>query len=388
MTTTLRARRAGGPHPRPTVRLPTLALLAAAAAATGCSSFTETMSGSRIDYKSGAQQTRGLEVPPDLTQLAREGRYQPPAAVVSAAQAATGPARATPTGAAAVAPSSLGEMRIVRDGQTRWLVVPQTPDQVWPQLRAFWIESGFKLMVDDPGAGVLETDWAENRAKLPQDLLRRTLGSLIEGLYDTGERDRFRTRVERTAAGTEITISHRGLLEVVGGQQKDDLRWTVRPSDPQLEGEFLSRMMLRLGSQEATARTQLAATATAGPAKARLLEAQGTPSVEMDETFDRAWRRVGLALDRTGFTVEDRNRSDGIYFVRYVDPNASETTGFFTRLFNSEEAGKAQRFRIALLGGSAATGGKTVVAVQNADGAPANNASAQRIAGVLLAELK
>lgn len=385
--TTQRARRAGGPHPRPNVRIPSIALLALAAAATGCSSLSESLSGSKVDYRSGSQQTKGLEVPPDLTQLAREGRYQPPAAVVSAAQAAAAPARAQTGGTPQVAPTSIGEMRVVRDGDTRWLFVPQTPDQVWPQLRAFWIESGFKLMVDDPAAGVLETDWAENRAKLPQDLLRRTLGGLIDGLYDTGERDRFRTRVERTAAGTEIIVSHRGMVEVVGGQQKDDLRWTIRPADPQLEAEFLTRLMVRLGSQEATARTQLAATATAAAPRARLLEAQPTPSLEIDDTFDRAWRRVGLALDRTGFSVEDRNRSEGVYFVRYVDPNATED-GFFKRLFNSEEAGKAQRFRIALLGGTASTGGKTVLAIQSGDGGPANNASGQRIAGVLAAELR
>lgn len=369
------------------MRLPTFALLAVAAAATGCSSLSDTLSGSKLDYKSGAQQTKGLEVPPDLTQLAREGRYQPPAAVVSAAQTAAGSQRTVATGTPTVAPSSIGEMRIVRDGETRWLFVPQTPEQVWPQLRAFWIESGFKLMIDDPAAGVLETDWAENRAKLPQDLLRRTLGGLIDGLYDTGERDRFRTRVERTATGTEIVLSHRGLQEVVGGAQKDDLRWVIRPADVQLEAEFLSRLMVRLGSQEATARTQLAETATAGAPKARLLASQATPSVEIDDPFDRAWRRVGLALDRSGFTVEDRNRSDGVYFVRYVDPNSPEA-GFFKRLFNSEEAGKAQRYRVALLGGTAATGDRTVLAVQNADGGPANDASGQRIAGVLLAELK
>jgi outer membrane protein assembly factor BamC len=369
------------------VRLPTFALLAVAAAATGCSSLSDTLSGSSLDYKSGAQQTKGLEVPPDLTQLAREGRYQPPAAVISAAQTAAGTTRTVAAGTPSVAPSAIGEMRIVRDGDTRWLVVPQAPEQLWPQLRAFWIESGFKLVVDDPAAGVLETDWAENRAKLPQDALRRTLGRVIDGLYDTGERDRFRTRVERTAAGTEIVLAHRGLQEVVGGAQKDDIRWTYRPADTQLEAEFLSRLMLRLGSQEATARTQLAATATAGAPKARLLDAQGTPSVEIDDAFDRAWRRVGLALDRSGFTVEDRNRSDGVYFVRYVDPNAVEA-GFFKRLFSSDEAGKAQRYRVALLGGTAATGGRTVVAVQNADGGPANDASGQRIAGVLLTELK
>jgi outer membrane protein assembly factor BamC len=366
----------------------TAALLALAAASTGCSSLSNMMSGSTVDYKSGSQQTKGLEVPPDLTQLAREGRYQPPAAVVSAATTGQPGTRAIAS-TASVATTAVAGMQIQRQGDTRWLVVPMTPEQIWPQLRAFWIESGFRLQVDDAAVGVLETDWAENRAKLPQDFLRRTLGTVFENIYDTGERDRFRVRVERTASGSEIYIAHRGLQETVSGAQKDDVRWSTRPSDPQLEAEFLSRIMLRLGSTEASARTALATPATTAPARARLLEGQATAALEVDDNFDRAWRRVGVALDRTGFTVEDRNRSDGLYFVRYVDSKAPDERGFLAKLFGAgDEAAKAQRYRIALLGGTAATGSRTVVAVQNAEGAPAAPDVAQRIAGVLLNELK
>jgi outer membrane protein assembly factor BamC len=367
----------------------TTAVLLLAAAASGCSSLSETMSGSKLDYKANAQQTKGLEVPPDLTQLAREGRYQPPTAVISAVAATGAAGTAAATTTSNVAPAALGAMRIVREGDTRWLVVPMAPEQLWPQLQAFWAESGFKLTMDDARVGVMETDWAENRAKLPQDAIRATLGRLIENLMDTGERDRYRTRIERTDKGTEIYISHRGLQEVAGGDQKDNFRWVVRPADPSLEAEFLSRLMLRLGSAEAVARTEIAAPAAAAPARARLLTGQVTPALEVDDTFDRTWRRVGLALDRSGFTVEDRNRTDGVYFVRYVDAKAADERGFLARIFSStDEAGKAQRFRIALLGGSAGTGGKSIVAVQNAEGGPVNEDVGQRIANVLLTELR
>jgi outer membrane protein assembly factor BamC len=368
-----------------------VAVLALAVSASACSSLGEMLSGSKIDYKGSAQQTNGLEVPPDLTQLAREGRYQPPAAVISAATTSGTPGtRPATAGAPSVASGAVAGMSIQRQGDTRWLVVPMTPEQIWPQLRAFWIESGFRLMVDDAAVGVMETDWAENRAKLPQDLLRRTLGKVLENLYDTGERDLFRTRIERTAAGTEVYLSHRGLQETVTGPQQENVRWTNRPSDPQLEAEFLSRIMLRLGSTEATTRAALATPAAGTPARARLLDGRGTPALEIDDNFDRAWRRVGLALDRSGFTVEDRNRSDGLYYVRYVDGKAPDERGFVSRLFNlgSDEAAKAQRFRIALLGGSAATEGRTIVAVQSADGASASATVGQRIADLLLTELK
>lgn len=363
----------------------TLPALAAAAVLSGCSSGF--LSGDKIDYRSGAQQTRGLEVPPDLTQLAREGRFQAPAPVVSAVATAAAPAAAVPA-TAQVAPSAIGEMRVLREGDQRWLQVPMAPDKLWPQLRQFWLDAGFTLEVDDAAAGILETTWAENRAKLPQDGVRRWLGPVLDNLFDSGERDRFRTRIERSASGSEVYISHRGAQQVVGGAQDDEVRWTARPNDPQLEAEFLSRLMVRLGSQAAEAQAAVAAAGPAAPARARRVAGAATPSIEIDEGFERAWRRVGLALDRSGFTVEDRNRSEGLYYVRYVDTQAPDERGFFGRLFGSaDEARKAQRLRIALLGGGS-TEGRTVLAVQTAEGAALGSPVGQRVADLLLRELR
>lgn len=363
-------------------------LIASALLVAGCSSGF--LSSEKVDYRSGSRQTSGLDVPPDLTQLAREGRYTAPAPVVSAAAVAAAPNRpavAAPA-VASVAPAAIGDMRVLRDGDTRWLVVPMTPEQLWPQLRQFWIDSGFTLEVDDASAGVLETAWAEDRAKLPQDTVRKTLGSILDNLYDSGLRDRFRTRIERTPSGTEVFISHRGAEQTVRGAQKDDIRWSTRPSDPQLEAEFLSRLMVRLGSETAKAQAAVASAAPVAPQRARLLTGAPTPSIEVDESFERAWRRVGLALDRSGFTVEDRNRTDGVFFVRYVDAQAPDQRGFFGRLFNVDEARQAQRYRVALLGGGAGPNGRTVVAVQTADGSPLTSPVGQRIASVLLTELR
>jgi len=368
------------------------AALALAAATAGCTSTGGLLSGDKIDYKSGATQTQGLEVPPDLTQLAREGRYRAPAAVVSAAAAAAQPgapaaAPATPAAGAGpqtVAPNVLAGMRIERDGDMRWLSLPVPPEKVWDQVRTFWIDSGFTLAVDDARIGVLATDWAENRAKLPQDFVRRTLGRVLENLYDTGERDRFHTRIERTATGSEVYITHRGLVEVLTDRVVDDeIRWQPRPADKQLEAEFLARLMVRLGGDQAAAEAAVAAAAAPAPARARLLE--GEPAaLEVDEDFDRAWRRVGLALDRSGFTVEDRNRAEGVYFVRYVDA-AQADKGFFARIFSSSnEAGKAERYRIALRGAA----DKTRVAVLTAEGQPVAGDAGARIAKLLVAELK
>ena len=349
----------------------------------GCASVEGFLSGDRIDYKSQSSKTPTLEVPPDLTQLARDPRYQPQGGVVSAS-AVQAPAGAAAV--AAVAPSGVADMRVERQGNQRWLVTTQTPEQLWPLVKAFWTERGFVMATESAEAGVMETDWAENRGKLPQDFLRRTLGPLLDPLFSTGERDKFRTRIERVAGGSEVYISHRGMEEVLQGQLKETTAWRNRPTDPQLEAEMLSRLMVRLGSKEEPARA-LVAKASDQPARARSLGA-ASAAMEVDESFDRAWRRVGLALDRSGFTVEDRDRNSGLYFVRYAasTPGGKEEPGFFARLFGSEKnaAAALQRYRIAVK----AAGDKTQVSVQNAQGGADSGAVAQRIVGLLVDELK
>ena len=276
-------------------------------------------------------------------------------------------------------------MRIERAGNERWLVTSATPEQLWPQLVAFWQERGFALAKEDAQAGVIETEWAENRAKIPQDFLRRTIGKVFEGAWSTSERDMFRTRVERTARGTEITITHRGMEEVFTSQREDQTRWTSRPSDPALEAEFLSRLMVKLGAKEEVARTTVAQAPIQAP-RARVVAGQGA-TLQLDDGFERAWRRVGVALDRSGFTVEDRDRTSGLYYVRYVDPKeaAREEPGFFGRLFGRDEKrATTDRYRVAVK----SEGNASTVSVQNAQGAPDTGEVAQRIVKSLLDDLK
>ncbi|WP_375138933.1 outer membrane protein assembly factor BamC [Azohydromonas caseinilytica] len=360
----------------------------------GCSTVENVLSGDKLDYRSQAAKTAPLDIPPDLTQLAREqARYQPQNGPVSAASyqqavpaAVSGAAPAAAT--TAVAPQSLGDMHIERAGNERWLVTSATPEQLWPQLLAFWEERGFAIATQDAQAGVIETEWAENRAKIPQDFIRRTIGKFIDGVYSTGERDKFRTRIERTSRGTEVTITHRGMEEVFVSQREDQTKWTNRPSDPALEAEFLSRLMVKLGSKEEAARVAVAQAAqapTQAP-RARVLAGQGA-ALQVDDGFERAWRRVGVALDRSGFTVEDRDRSSGLYYVRYIDPKEAqrEEPGFFGRLFGRDDKrATTDRYRVAVK----SEGNASTVSVQNAQGAPDSGAVAQRIVQALLDDLK
>jgi outer membrane protein assembly factor BamC len=381
---------------------PGLVLLAVALTLSGCGMLESVVGGDKVDYRSSNTKAQPLEVPPDLTQLARDSRYQAQGGVVSAA-AAAGPATGAAGAAAAglVAPKVLGTVRLERQGQQRWLVTEQTPEQLWPLLKGFFEQRGFTLALDNPQAGLLETNWAENRAKLPNDLIRTSIGRVFGGLFDTGERDLYRVRVERSATaggGTEIYLTHRGAEEIYSSDRKDSTQWRARPNDPQLEAEMLARLMVALGNKEvpvvASAASVSASAAAAGgadtAAKATVAADSAVPtatSLSVNESFDRAWRRVGLALDRGGFTVEDRDRAAGLYYVRYVDPKSvgKDEPNFFTKLFSDATNPQAAvRYRIVLK----AEGDKTKLSVQDAKGMADVGDNAKRIVALLGNELR
>ncbi|MDX9884931.1 outer membrane protein assembly factor BamC [Thauera sp.] len=372
-----------------------LSLLALSLALGGCSGSL--LESKRIDYKSARQIERPLEIPPDLTAPQRDDRFAVPdvsprgVATYSAYSADRAGQPATASAASTVlSPSE--SMRIERAGSQRWLVVGGTPEELWPQIKDFWLELGFILNIDSPEIGVMETDWAEDRAKIPQDFIRSSIGKVFDGLFSTPERDKFRTRLEQgKETGTvEVYISHRGMMEIYPTEAKDSTIWQPRPADPELEAEMLRRLMVRLGAEEARADAAIATQQT--PERAQISAAgDGQVMLVMEEPFDRAWRRVGLALDRIGFTVEDRDRNQGLYFVRYVDPDAdnrSPDKGFLSRLAfwrsDDKPAQGGSEYRLRVEG----QGEGSRVSVLSREGGQDNSETARRMLGLLHEQLR
>ena len=370
------------------------AVLALALLAAGCSSLDDMRdTNSRIEYKS-ATKLPPLDVPPDLTAPAREGRYQAPdardATTLSGYEAGRAQqARDGQRGPQALLPSIEG-LRVERNGDQRWLVVDLPPEKLWPLMRSFWQENGLLIALEIPEAGVLETEWAENRAPIKQSFLRSKIGSIFEPLASTGTRDKYRVRLEPApGGGTEVYISHRGLQEVYIDGDQVQTGWQPRPPDPGLEVEFLRRLMVRLGTPTEEAARRIA-TAPAASQRAALKKGlDGAELLEIFEPFDRAWRRVGLALDRVGFTVEDRDRQKGVYFVRYADPLAGvkKDEGLLGKLAfwrDDQPAVKAEQYRVAVTAADEASR----VQVLDRSGAAESSPTASRILALLHEQLK
>ncbi|HAP24647.1 MAG TPA: hypothetical protein DCR74_03095 [Achromobacter sp.] len=352
----------------------------------GCSEVNQFLGNEEsVDYKSAVNQ-RGepLSIPPDLTQANSDPRYRAPASgsTTFSEFQQQGVAQASAPKTSNVLPSR-SDMRVERDGDLRWLVVDRPPEQIFPRLIDFWTESGFTVATNNPGAGLIETDWAENRAKIPESWLRQALGSVLETAWDSGEREKFRTRVERVNGHTEIYVSHRQMLEKRVGSDGAQVQWQNGKEDPGLNAAMLARMMVYLGTDVDNARrlVQQAEASPQRPAVQQDVRAQGA-SLIVSESFDRAWRRVGVALDGGGFAVDDRDRSAGDYFVRYVDTDTGEKMeqpGFFSRMFSGDKKAQAPQYRIHLVG----SGEQTTVSVLDANGSPDNSPTAQRLLSVL-----
>jgi outer membrane protein assembly factor BamC len=374
-----------------------LAVVLAAALAgsiAGCADLN--IESKKVDYKSAsAVRVSPLEVPPDLTSPARDDRFVVPdtGGRGSATYSAYSEERAQGVQRPSEVLPEVDKVRVERSGNQRWLVVRDAPDKLWGQIKDFWQELGFLIQLDLPEAGVMETDWAENRAKIGDDFLRNWLGKIIDSLYSTAERDKFRTRLEPGAmpGTTEVYVSHRGMYEIYVSEGKDETRWQPREADPELEAEMLRRLMVYLGAEELRAQIELAEAKSRPSERARLERASdGTDSLVVQESFDRAWRRVGLALDRVGFTVEDRDRSQGLYFVRYVDPESevqNKEPGLLAKLafWRASAPDPQTRYRVYVKEG----GARTSVQVLSAEGGGVDQSdTGKKILALLLEQLR
>ena len=349
---------------------------------TACSSFSSLTASDKVDYKKqGEVRGPNLALPPDLITAQADRRFivQDGTATMSEYSQAVKKSSQMRTNVLTGIPG----MKIERDGDKRWLVVDKSAASLYPQIKDFWQENGFLLLIDSPSTGIMETDWAENRTKIPQDIIRRTLGKVLDSLYDSGERDKFRTRLEvQKPEVTEIYISHKGAIEVPLKDASTTIstRWTVRPSDPELEAIFLTRLMERLGMTQEQAKAQITTTAAAPKTpKAKLIKDGAETRIEMTQSFDRARRDVGLALDRSNFTVDDRDRSKGIYFVRYVNPkDLGDSRGWFGRTFGKTDDAdkKAKVYRVVVQDRGQ---NQIVISVQDSDGKPENTATGNQL---------
>ncbi|QYZ65166.1 MAG: outer membrane protein assembly factor BamC [Gammaproteobacteria bacterium (ex Lamellibrachia satsuma)] len=311
----------------------------------GCSSTGDIFSDKQTEYRNQREMVDNLEVPPDLSRSAINDALRVPeagaAGSASYSEYATNRqdgGSTTPRLAGSTVLPRVKDVEVERDGDQRWLLINATPDEVWPRVVEFWRQNGLLLVEQDPTVGIMRTDWLESRADVKQGTITELFRKVLDSVYSSATRDQFRVRLEEgeKTGTTELYLTHRGLeeklVENVGGDA-DTTYWTPRPNDPGVEAEMLRRLMVYLGTSGEHAEQALARKEER-KARSELVKSATEAYLIINEGFARGWRLTGVALDRVGFAVEDRNRSEGIYFVRYIDPDkeGGKEKGFFSKL--------------------------------------------------------
>jgi outer membrane protein assembly factor BamC len=292
------------------------------------------------DYK-GAGRSRPLEVPPDLTASPVSDAYSIPGSTNYSSYSQAQEGQEIGVEKVLVTPDGV---RLERAGAQRWLVVNSPAEKVWPVILEFWADQGFAVRSENAQLGVMETEWIDTEAIKKDETgnLGDRFDKMLDKLSGYADKKKFRTRIDRgnEANTTEIYMTHRSvsgapddgknriktqLGEIDTGYKlegKTAVAEDVR--DAELDAELLRRLMVKLGVAEQKSKDIIAQGVILKRAEV-IKEADGSAILKLNDAFDRAWRRVGLALDRVGFVIEDKDRSNGIFFVRYADVDIDDT---------------------------------------------------------------
>ena len=348
----------------------------------------------KLDYQTQTRKIVKLEVPPDLTNPDQGNLYQVPAG--SGAVRASDLSRrtsATQQAANSEVLKSVKGVRLERDGNQRWVEVQgKSPAEIWPLLKAFWQENGFDIKSEEPGIGQMETEWAENRAKIPQDGLRRLLDKVgLGGIYSTSERDKFIIRIEQSKNGTtDVFFAHKGMKEVYADKNKDTTTWQPAANDPNLEAAFLARFMQYMGVDQQQAENAL--TQSVAKRSGNELARIDGNTLLVSGDYGRNWRRTALALDRIGLNVLGQNIERHAFLVQQA-PNESEAVstkkpGFFSRMFGKgKKVEKPAAYPEIIVFVEPINGGSRI-RLLNKDGSAYNGSDASTLISRLHTELR
>ena len=259
-------------------------------------------------------------------------------------------------------------VKIIRDGANQWLEINTPADKLWPELKIFFTEVGFEIKREDKALGVMETSWLESLVAIPTNFLSK----ILNRISSTGLRDKYRARLEKTDNPdvTRVFITHQGLKEYASDELTGiKIWWETRPSDPELEAEMYQRFLIFRDIGKADALKLVSKIKVKD--RTSIIEKEGVNVLQVGEEFARTWRRVGIALDRIGLLVEDRNRSAGLYYLRITDDfrgKVTEEDGWLSSLFSSKKVKLKERYLLSV----SEENNKTIISIYETTGAKAD----------------
>lgn len=296
--------------------------------------------GSAFDYSGGsARPTSDLTVPPGLSSPDVSGGLK---------MLPTGPV------SAGYSLNQIKDMQIIQGGSERYLAIKsKTVNQVWPMMQAYLNQAGLSIKYQNQNVGLIQTDWISKNNIVKENDVRAFFDWVGWGsMYSLQSQFMFRVNLWQNNGDTQVFVTIYQMNEVYAGCAKylgQSIRvnssdnqvpiWMPMPPDPKLELEFLMKFMAFAGlSKEQVKQVESQVVAQAAPSAPKAASLQGATLV-MNDTFDRAWWRSGLALERVGLGVTDKNRSLGEYYVYPLQSQVDNPEpGFLDRWFGTSKS--------------------------------------------------
>ena len=288
--------------------------------------------------------TERLELPPDLVDTREESNFELPSTISGDGEIGRGQIPVV---------AKVESLKLESSGDMYWLSVEQPVTDLYQMVKNFWAEQGYRLVVDEPVIGVMQTEWVYKEEGADQ----RSENWFLQ-LFDEAElsasQDQFRTRIERGPGGdNRIYIAHRGTEyqyvfdardtgRNTGTSAPTDNQWRFRQPEPELEIEMLSRLMLHLGLRQAEVDEQVASLKLYSPqAFMHLNSEENSPYLIIKSPYQIAWNRILHQLDRLNFEIAKKEyksglTEEGVIFVNTMVEEDSEKGGFFSFLSGSD----------------------------------------------------
>ena len=220
------------------------------------------------------------------------------------------------------------DMTIIKQGNARWLEIQVDPVSLWPYLSQFWISQGYKIKIDEPINGILETNWKKNEINF--DSATKLINN--KDFNYNASKEKFRVRVEREPNGFSNIYLSNQIMEADDVINDNKIIWKKKNSDILREAEMLVRLMEFFGTSREVAIESLNNSEKSNEKLyIDLIDFNGIPAILIKDSFSKMWREIGLSLDRSGLVVQDYNRDKAIYTIT-----------------SSEIAGKEKAYEIKL----------------------------------------
>ena len=192
------------------------------------------------------------------------------------------------------ASSGNSSVQLRRLGELMWIYVETLPSTSWPITKSYWNTSSYETLNADPIIGEIDINFDET--------------SILKMKIEHGIKE----------ASTEIFLAQ------INKNSKEII------SNPELIQSELSNLVNYFAeSVDQFSGTSLAAQNLNDIKKAKIFVENGQTVIELDLNFDRAWSSVTKAMDASEILANDKDRSNGIFYVSYSE---EEEDGIFSFL--------------------------------------------------------